>query len=240
VLLLRWDHHTLVPAQHGRLDPSGSTGFQVPTPPRRSVYAVRLLPTRRHAAARSRVPIQPPTVAAVSISAPSHRVPVGGSLPVSGVVRAADGSALAGRRVTLQVRGPRRWRPVAAATTDAGGSVALATPAARVTARYRLRAPNGVHSYPWRVVMVPTVGASAAPDGTIDATATGGRTGDRVVLLRRLNGRLVKVQHGALDAGGHVTFQVTPKPRKTAYVVRLLATRRHGWAVARVTVPGTG
>ena len=60
------------------------------------------------------------------------------------------------------------------------------------------------------------------------------------MLLRRVNGHLVKVQHGTLDATGHVTFQVTPKPRKTAYVVRLLATRRHGWAIAHVIVPGTG
>ena len=240
VLLLRWVRQRLVLAEHGRLDLSGTVGFQVPTPPRHSVYAVRLLPTRRHAAARSRVPIQPPTVAAVGISAPSHRVGVGGSLPVSGVVRAADGTPLAGRRVTLQVRGPSRWRSVASATTDANGSATLATPGARVTIRYRLRAPNGVHSDPWRVVMVPTIRASAAPDGTIDATATGGRTGDRVVLLRRVGGQLVRVQHGTLDSSGQVTFHVTPKPVKTTYVVRLLATKRHGWAVGRVTVPGTG
>ena len=121
VLLLRWVHHRLVRAQRGRLDPSDSVGFQVPTPSRRSVYAVRLLPTRRHAAARARVPIEPPAVATVGLSVPSHRVVVGGSLPVTGVVHAADGTGLAGRRVALQVRGPRQWRPVASATTDATG-----------------------------------------------------------------------------------------------------------------------
>jgi hypothetical protein len=48
------------------------------------------------------------------------------------------------------------------------------------------------------------------------------------------------VQHGTLDTSGHLTFHVTPKPRKTAYVVRPLATKQHGSAVAHATVPGTG
>ena len=67
------------------------------------------------------------------------RVPVGGSLTVSGTVRAADGSGLAGRMVRLQVRGPNGWFGAGSATTDADGTVALATPAARRTVRYRLR-----------------------------------------------------------------------------------------------------
>jgi hypothetical protein len=226
--------------QRGRLDVNGSVGFQVPTPARHTLYVVRLLPTRLHAPTRSRVPIQPPAAASVSIFVPTHRVVVGGSLTVSGVVRAADGSALAGRRVALQVRGPRRWRPVGSAMTDAEGSVAIATPPARVTIRYRLRAPNGVRSAAWRVVAVPTLAASADSDGTIGVSATGGRAGDRVLLLRRTGGRLVQVQHGRLDATGHVTFQVTPKPHKTGYVIRLLATKHHAWAVAHATVPGTG
>jgi hypothetical protein len=183
--------------------------------------------------------VQPPAATSVGISASSHRVGFGGSLTMSGVVGAADGTAIAGRRVRLQVLGPKRWRSVGSATTDAGGSVAIATPAARVTVRYRFRAPNGVHSLPWRVVMVPMIGASAAADGTIDASVTGGRTGDRVILLRRMNGRLVKVQTGRLDSTGQVTFHVVPKPHQKAYVVRLLATKRHAWAVAHATVPGT-
>jgi hypothetical protein len=240
VLLLRWTHHHVVVARRGRLDLAGSAGFQVATPQRRVLFVVRLLPTQQHAPARARVSVLPPVAASVSVVGASHRVAVGGSLTLSGVVRTADGTALPGRRVALQARGPRGWRPVAKVTTDAGGSVAFATPPARVTVRYRLRLPNGVHSGIWRVAMVPTLGASAAADGTIDANATGGFAGDRVLLQRRLKGRLVTVQHGTLDASGHVTFDVSPRPKKVTYVVRLPATKRHAWAVARATVPGTG
>lgn len=243
VLLLRWAGTRLVRIGHGALDQGGAATLEVTTPPRRATYVVRLLPTRRHAGAKVRLAVQPPTAAAVSISASADRVPVGGSIAVSGVVRAADGSGLAERRVVLQVRGPARWRTVATGTTDAGGSVTLPTPAARTTARYRLHARNGAHSIPWRVVMMPVLSATTSPDGSVvdvDATARGGRGGDRVVLLRRVAGRLVKVQHASLGAAGSVTFRVAPRTRASAYVVRLLATRRHGWAVAHVQVPGTG
>jgi hypothetical protein len=187
--------------------------------------------------------VTPPAATDVSISGPSHRVVVGGSLTLSGVVHAADGSALPGRRVVLQVRGPHRWRAVGRATTDSGGSVAFSTPAARRTTGYRLRAVNGVHSVGWRLVMVPVLSASANPDGTLvdlTATAQGGRPGDRVVLLRRAGGSLVRLRHGPLDANGSITFQVPQRRRKTTYVVRLVGTRAHAPASTHVTVPGTG
>jgi len=168
---------------------------------------------------------------------------VGGSLTMSGTVRAADGSGLAGRVVHLQVRGPHRWFGVGSATTDATGSVAIATPAASRTVRYRLRAGNGRHSAPWRVAMVPTMSATTRPDGSgtdVVATVQGGRAGDRVVLLRRRAGRLVAVQHAPLAADGSVSFAVTPRKRSRTYVVRLVATRRHAAASAKATVDGTG
>jgi hypothetical protein len=161
---------------------------------------------------------------------------------VSGTVRAADGSALTGRRVVLQVRGVHRWRGIARALTDSGGSVAFTTPEARRTTVYRLRAVNGVHSVGWRVVMVPTLSASASPDGTevaFTATAQGARTGDRVVLFRRAAGGLVKLRHGRLDAGGSITFQVPQRHRTTTYVVRLVGTRVHSSATTQISVPGS-
>ena len=156
---------------------------------------------------------------------------------------AADGSGLAGRMVHLQVRGPNGWFGAGSATTDADGTVALATPAARRTVRYRLRVGRGPHSAPWRIAMVPTLGATTRPDGAdadVVATAVGGRAGDRVVLLRRQGGRLVPVQHGSLSADGSVVFRVTKRPRSVKYVVRLAATGRHTAATARTTVAGTG
>ena len=210
-LLRRADHHVSL-VRRGVLDANGSVSFPIATPPRRGVFAVRLLSTRAHTAARARVRVVPPAVASVGLAVPSRRVPVGGSLTVSGVVRAADGSALPGRTVRLQVRGPKRWLGVGSATTDANGSVALATPAARRTVRYRLRVGSGVHSTPVRLVMVPDLSATTRPDGAgadVVATALGGHAGDRVVLLRRLAGGLVKVaactprrrRHGQLPGG---------------------------------------
>jgi hypothetical protein len=242
-LLRRADHHAS-PVGRGLLDGSGSVSLPISTPPRRGVFVIRLLSTRAHTAARARVLVVPPAVASVGIAVPSKRVPVGGSLTVSGAVRASDGSALPARMVRLQVRGPHRWHGVGSATTDANGAVALATPAARRTVRYRLRVGNGVHSAPVRVAMVPTLSAGARPDGGADAdvvaNALGGHAGDRVVLLRRLGGRLVKVRHAPLAADGTVSFPVTRRARSTTYVVRLLATRRHAAATAKTTVAGTG
>ncbi len=243
VLLLRRVGHHVSVVRRGVLDPSGSVSFPITTPARRSVFAVHLLPTRAHAAARARVRVVPPAAASVGLAVPSRRVPVGGSLTVSGMVRAGDGSALPGRTVRLQVRGPQRWLGVGSATTAADGSVALATPAARRTVRYRLRVGNGVHSTPVRLVMVPGLSATTRSDGAdvdVVATALGGHAGDRVVLLRRVGGRLVKVRHAPLGDDGTVSFPVVRRARSTTYVVRLPATRRHAAATAKATVAGTG
>jgi hypothetical protein len=243
VQLYRWVDHQPQLVRRGRLDPTGAIQVQIATPQRRTGYAVRLLATRRHTAAHARITVIPPAAADVSVTATSHRVAVGGSLTLSGLVRAADGSPLPGRQVLLQVRGRHRWRAISRATTDTGGSVAFTTPAARRTTAYRLRAVNGVHSAAWRVVMVPILTASANPSGTtvaLTATAQGGRQGDRVVLLRRVGDGLVRLRHGPLDANGSITFEVLQRQRKTTYVVRLVGTRVHAPATAHVTVPGTG
>ena len=94
----------------------------------------------------------------------------------------------------------------------------------------------------WRVVEVPTLSLSADRSGgsvTVTANAVGARGGDRVVLLRRTAAGLVRLRHGRLDAGGSVTFVVRSRAARTTYVVRLLATKRHGTATGSVGVPGT-
>ena len=243
VELYRWVDHQPRLVRRGRLDPSGSVQVQVVTPQRTTRYAVRLLATRRHTAAHAAVSVTPPAVASVSVGAASHRVPVGQSLTLSGVVRAADGSVLPGRRISLQVRGPHRWRVVARAATDASGSVSFATPIARRTTAYRLRAVSGAHSVAWRLAMVPNLSATANPDTTtvtLTATAQGGRAGDTVVLLRRKGDRLVRLRHGPLGADGTISFVVPHRRLDTSYVVRLVGTHAHTPATAQVGVTGTG
>jgi hypothetical protein len=90
------------------------------------------------------------------------------------------------------------------------------------------------------VVELPTLSVTASRSGstvTITATASGARAGNRVVLFRRAPGGLVRVRHAFLDAQGVVTFTARARGARTTYVVRLLATARHGPASAAVTVP---
>ena len=238
---MRRVRHHAAGSRVATLDASGSVSVTVDTPGRRAAYLVRLAPTPLHTGARARVVVVPPAVASVVASASSHRVIVGGSLttPAACWQRTAPGSPDAWS--TCRSVG-RRWFGVGSATTDASGAVAIATPAASRTVRYRLRVGTGPHSSPWRVAMVPSLSASTRPDGAgvdVVATAVGGHAGDRVVLLRRRNGRLVPVQHASLGADGTVAFLVSRRPRTTTYVVRLTATPRHTAATARTTVAGT-
>jgi hypothetical protein len=229
--------------RRAQLSDSGSAAMQVATPRRHATYVVRLLPTKRHAAARAHVVVVPPAPASLSISGAASRVGVGGSTVIGGTVTSASGDALPGHRVVLMRRGPARWRPVGHALSDATGHVAIGTPAILATSRFRLRTDHGVSSAAWRVVSLPSLSASAQPGDTtvaITASATGGRAGDRVVLLRRLDGRLVRMRHAPLGADGSVTFTVPRRKVRTTYVVRLLATKRHGAASTSVTVAKPG
>jgi len=121
--------------------------------------------------------------------------------------------------------------------------VSIASPAITATSRFRLRTDHHVTSGSWRVVEVPTLTASADRSNdsvTVTANSDGARAGDRVLLLRRTAAGLVRLRHGRLDAAGSVTFVVRARPARTTYVVRLLATKRHGPASATVSVPGAG
>jgi hypothetical protein len=221
------------------LDSTGSATISVLTPHRRASYVVRLLRTRLHAGARGRVVVVPPRPAAVSISGSAARVTDGGSVVINGVVTSATGAALPGHRVVLWRRGPMRWRRVGHAISDGNGYVAIATPPVTATARFRLRTDHRAHSPAFRVVELPVLDVSAqrvSGTVTVSATATGTRAGDKVVLLRRAGGRLVKLRHARLGPGGSVTFSVPARKARTTYVVRVPATRVHGLAAASVVV----
>ena len=236
--------HGLVLVRHGRLDAGGAITWSVVTPRRTAAYVVRLLATPRHTAAHARVVVVPPAAARLTIGTPTHRVVFGGTTVVTGVVTAADGTGLPGRQVVLQRRGAVRWQVVGRGTSDGSGSVSVSTPAIVETGWYRLRADHGIHSTRWRVVEVPTMSASASRSGTtvvVGATVRGGRAGDRLVLFRQLaGGGLVTIGHTSLAADGTAAFTVAARRARTAYVVRLPATSRHGAATARAVVPRAG
>src|SRR5262249_34829064 len=167
-LLVRHVAGRTTPVRRGRLDAAGSATVTVVTPRRAATYAVRLLPTKRHAATRSRVVVTPPTPASLTIAGSASRVGPGGAGTIGGTVTSSSGAALPGHRVVLFRRGPDRWRPVARAVTDAAGQVAITTPPIAATSRFRLRTDHRVVSGVWRVVEVPTVSASASrADGSV-------------------------------------------------------------------------
>jgi hypothetical protein len=244
-LLRRIDHQPVV-VERGRLDASRTVRFRVEAPTHHDVtYALRLLATPRHTAASTRVSVAPLVPASVTITAPTRRVVIGETTVLSGVVRAADGTPLAGRSVALALQRPGsdRWRRVGVGTTDPNGSVSIVGPPMQQTLRFRLRAARVV-SATLLVRVQPTLSASTSPDGPdvdILTTAQGGRTGDPVLLQRRIDHRLVIVARGSLASDGTVRFTVArPAARTLTYVVRLVATARHTSAVTKVPVaPGT-
>ena len=149
-------------------------------------------PRATHARATARLTVTPPRPDAVDVSADTHETGPGGSVTIRGLVSSPGGAPLPGQEVVLQVRGPQRWRPVATATSDAFGAVAISTPAAERTSVYRLRS-GPITSSRWRVVLVPSLTA-AVTAGTpgeptdVTVTALGAQAGDTVALLRRVDG----------------------------------------------------
>ena len=90
------------------------------------------------------------------------------------------------------------------------------------------------------MALVPALSATVATGtSTTDVTvsALGGRVGDAVVLLRRVDGALVPVLQATLDAAGTARFEVMPGQHPTRYLVRLPATAAHDAARVPVVIP---
>ena len=178
----------------------------------------------------------------VSFSAAvGHQVAPGQTTVFSGKVSGSDGSGLSNARVVLQERTDAGWRPVGEATTTKDGSVTLSSQPANRTARYRIKVDD-LRSAPWRLVLKPTLNASASTTGsvaTVSVAATGGRSGSPVLLMTRQDGKQVVVTSSSLGSDGRVRFQVPAPAAQTWYVVRIVATGAHAGATTRVLVaPG--
>jgi hypothetical protein len=125
--------------------------------------------------------------------------------------------------------------------TGANGSVELTTPPLAHTVRLRLVAGQGVHSAPVRVVVMPTLSASTAVQGSsyvVSVTADGGDPGDNVTLQRRTAAGWIDVATAALDTTGGAMFTVPAPPKRTVrYRLLLPRTQAHGFAMARFVTP---
>ena len=190
-------------------------------------------------------PSPPPVVrpVAVTMAGGSHLVGPGATVVLSGQLTAAGGAPVPGHRIALQVRGPGGWRQVLrTATDDAGGASAQSQPVTGLQ-RYRWRAGPGLHSRPWRVRVKPTVAASAAVGDTvttINATVAGAQTGDRVVFYAVVRRSPVVVGRGQVTEAGTAQLEVRTPKRRRAFAVRVLPTRDHAGARARVVVRPAG
>jgi hypothetical protein len=180
--------------------------------------------------------------AAISVNASATLVDVGGTVLLTGVVTADDGKVLKNRQVRLVSRHPGQsgWTQVAAAATGRDGSVSLGTAPLDRNVVLKLRTGNKVQSDPVRVVVVPTISATAGV-GSIQVATAGGLPGDVVVLLRWKLGQLVQVGRAQLDGSGATQFSIEPpKNRPARYVVRLKATNQHAGAKTNLRIEPTG
>ncbi len=253
-------HHASGPRTHGvppstgstepSTDPSTSTSPQAPSSPTASGDDDRPGTTQSHgddapSDSPSSGATSPPTTSsggsasAMTVSAPTHRVGLGQTLTLSGLVTDDTGTPLAGHTVVLQVRGPRHWRPVVETTTDTTGLATATTPPVTRSTRFRWHADRGVSSTRWLVQMVPVLSLTADVGGsrtTLTLTSQGTRAGDRFQVLRHLAGRTAPVRRARVDASGSASVSVLTPRRHATYAVRLLRTRLHAAARARVPV----
>lgn len=189
-------------------------------------------------------PVTRPIPAALTMSAASHLSPYGGTILLAGRVTTEDGSPIANRKVTLQVRSESGWRRLVRATSDSSGAVVASTSPVTGLDRYRWRVHAPVRSSVWRVRVKPVVSASYLVSGdqtTVIATTVGARPGDPISLYARVKKQPTLVGEAVVGTDGTAQFTVTtPVRRPRSVVVRLGKTRDHAPARTRLKVPPPG
>ena len=152
---------------------------------------------------------------------------------------AADGTPVPGARVALQTRSSTQgWTQVATARSGDDGSVAMSTGPVQRSSQVRLTS-QGVRSASVSLVVQPSLSASSettVDTATVTVSASGGQSGDQVVLLTRRDGQLVQEATGRLDGSGRVRLSVAAPLADRTYVVRLVGTQDHAEATAQVRV----
>jgi hypothetical protein len=184
-------------------------------------------------------PPPPPPAARATIDATSHLVAYAGTVVVSGRVLTAAGDPVTEHAALLQRRTADGWVGVRRVRTNAAGEVSATSAPVTGLAAYRWVTRPGVSSATWQVRVAATLTATGEvgdTSTTISAATSGAATGDRVVLVTRINGTARVVGRARVAAGGTASFTFRTPARERAFAVRLLATRDHTGARATVVV----
>ena len=179
----------------------------------------------------------------MSASLSKHAVLVHHGVQVSGQLLDAAGQPVADHRVVVRVHvaGTTGWQRVAVRRTSSTGTVQAWLGSLSHDELVVLGAGNNVHSATQRVVVVPVLSVSVAQNaaGTgyvVTVAADGGDSEDLVNLLKHTPSGWQRIGQSHLDGTGQVSFAVPAPQRKHSYVVRLPATKLHGYSQKQFTL----
>jgi hypothetical protein len=165
------------------------------------------------------------------------------AVQVSGTLLDAAGQPVADHRVVIRVHlvGATGWQQAGVRRTGADGTVHAWLGNLTRNELVVLGAGNNVHSPAQRVVVVPTLAVSVATsaDGSgyvVTVAADGGVAGDLVNLLKHTPSGWQRVGQSHLDGSAQVSFAVPAPKTKRSYVVRLPATKQHGYGQKQFTL----
>jgi hypothetical protein len=191
-------------------------------------------------------PAGDPSTWTMTASASQQHVQVHHGVQISGVLLDAAGQPVADHRVVVRVHipGTPGWQQAAIRNTAADGSVQAFLGDLTANRVIVLGAGDGVHSSPLRIVVHPALSVSVAPssDGTsfvVTVSADGGDPGDLVTVLKHAPQGWQQVGQAQLDGSSSASFAVPAPRHHKRFVVRLRATRTHGFAAARFVLPPT-
>lgn len=186
-------------------------------------------------------PTLPPQPATVTADLNQQKVPVGGTVELSGQLTDANGRPVPHHRARVWERDPGGdWRVLAITESGDQGTVTVKIGALEHNERLQLRSDHK-RSPALPVVVLPSMTASAARNGaadTVSVSTHGGDPGDQLQVWRKLEGQWRRVQTVSLDPDGGATITVhAPKQHPKWLRLILPRTAEHGWATTGASLP---
>lgn len=183
----------------------------------------------------------------MTAAASSQMVRVHADVRITGTLYDAAGQPVPDHRVVVRVHsaGGSGWQDAAVRRTAADGSVRGRLDDMTQNTVVVLGAGHGVKSSPLRIVVRPTLTASATPtaDGAsyvVTVSADGGDPGDVVDLFEHTANGWQQVGAAQLDDSTSASFSVPAPKRQRGYVLRLPVTNVHGNAATRIVLQPPG